>query len=67
MLVLSLNLGRTYTLPLSKKKQAGFEIARCFGSALKDLFAAMCENRKWREAQRLHTLEFIHLMTNSDT
>ena len=37
--------GQNIHLPLAKKSQAGFEIARCFESALKELPAIMCSNR----------------------
>ena len=44
VLFLCLNLGALH-LTLSKKKQAGLEIARCFECALKELCVAMCSDR----------------------
>jgi len=45
VLVLCLNLGRTYTFPLSKKKQAVPPIVCSFESALKELYDTICSNR----------------------
>jgi hypothetical protein len=68
VLDLSPNLGQNIHLPLSKKKQTDLEIARFFECALNEPSVAICGNREnGVRAQRLKTVEFIHLVTDGDT